>query len=418
LRSIFAAGLIDHPPVKKPTDVKAHLETVRQDAEQGIVLLKNDGVLPLGANARSIAVIGGHADAGVMSGAGSSQVVPIGDVPTAEVPMGGPAYEFPGLGLIRMPAMILSPPSPLSEIAKAAPHAKVTFADGEDIGAAVALAKRSQVAIVFVFQWMTEGRDVADLSLPGNQNDLIRAVAAANPHTIVVLETGGPVLMPWLSQVKGVVEAWYAGNSGSAAIANVLFGKVDASGRLPISFPASEDQLPRPQIPGAGTIADPFQPSSVPRPIDIDYREGADVGYRWFEKQNATPLFPFGFGLSYTTFSFSGLSVTDGKSLVVHFSVRNDGKRAGWETAQVYIAPPAASIKDTRRLVGWKKIYLKAGETRDVAITSEMRSLATFDDAADVWRVLAGQYSVFVGASSADAALTGSATLDAATIKP
>ena len=415
LRSIFAAGLIEHPPVVRPTDIAAHATTVLNDAEQGIVLLKNDGdALPLSARAKSIAVIGGYADQGVMSGGGSSQVIPVGDVPSVEIPMSGPEVKFPGLGLIRMPAMILSPPSPLSEIAKAARGAHVAYADGQDIAQAVALARRSNVTIVFAWQWMTESRDVPDLSLPGSQNELIKAVAAANPHTIVVLETGGPVVMPWLSSVPAVVEAWYAGNRGSAAIADVLFGKTDASGRLPITFPASAQQLPRPELTGAGLQSDPFTPSQLPPSVQVDYREGADVGYRWFEKQGTTPLFPFGFGLSYTHFRFAGLQIAGGSSLGVHFAVTNAGKRAGWETAEVYAAPPSG----VHRLIGWKKVYLKPGETKDVTVAAELRSLATFDDTADLWRLPAGRYDVFVGTSSADAVLKGTATLDGATIKP
>lgn len=419
LRSIFAAGLVDHSPVVRPTDLAAHATAVQNDAEQGIVLLKNNGdVLPLSAHAKSIAIIGGYADQGVMSGGGSSQVMPVGDAPSAEIPIAGPAKAFAGLGVIRMPAMILSPPSPLSAIAKCAPGARVAYSDGQDIAQAVALARRSSVAVVFAYQWMTESRDVPDLSLPGAQNDLIKAVAAANPHTIVVLETGGPVLMPWLSSVPAVVEAWYAGNRGSAAIADVLFGKTDASGRLPVTFPANEAQLPRPDLTGAGITSDPFTPSALPRSIQVDYREGADVGYRWFEKQNLTPLFPFGFGLSYTHFSYTGLQTTGGSAPSVHFAVTNSGRRTGWETAQVYAAPPSASGQGTYRLIGWKKVQLKPGETREVTVTAEPRSLATFEDGADKWRLPAGRYEVFVGSSSANAALKGVVTLDGATIKP
>ena len=414
LRSIFAAGLIDHPPVVRPTDLAAHAATAEDDAEQGIVLLKNDGVLPLSEHVKSIAVIGGYADQGVMSGGGSSQVVPVGDVPSAEIPIGGVPQKFPGLGLVRMPAMILSPPSPLSAIEKAARGARVNYASGQDIAQAAALARRSSITIVFAYQWMTESRDLPNLSLPGAQDDLIKAVSTANPHTIVILETGGPVVMPWLTSVPAVLEAWYAGNRGSAAIANVLFGKVDASGRLPISFPASEAQLPRPELAGAGLESDPFTPSAVPPSVEVDYREGADVGYRWFEKRNLTPLFPFGFGLSYTHFAFNNLQLSGRQSLSAHFAVTNSGRRAGWETAEVYAAPP----QGTHRLIGWKKVYLKPGESRDIAITAELRMLAAFDDAADVWRVPAGNYEVFVGTSSANAVLKGTTVLDGGTIKP
>jgi beta-glucosidase len=415
LRSLFAAGLVDHPPAAPhATDLKAHARAVRETAEQGIVLLKNDGVLPLAAAAHRVVVIGGYADLGVMSGGGSSQVVPVGNVPEAEIAMSGAAYPFPGLGLIRMPSIMLSPPSPLSAIKALAPHTRVEFADGGDVAAAVRVAKGADVVIVFAQQWMTEGRDLETLALPGHQDDLIAAVSAANHHVVVVLETGGPVLMPWLSSVSGVMEAWYAGNSGGLAIANVLFGKVDAAGRLPITFPASEQQLPRPDLAGAGLVADPFQPSKQPEGVQVDYREGADVGYRWLARQNATPLFPFGFGLSYAHFALSNLQATGGSSLIAHVTVANTGKRSGWETAQIYVTPP----NGVARLVGWSKIMLKPGEKREVVVTADLRTLASFDDAADVWRVLPGGYRVAAGTSSADLPLAVAVNLVGATLKP
>ncbi len=416
LRSLFAAGLVDRPLATKPTDLAAHAQTVREDAAHGIVLLKNDGVLPLAAKARRIAVIGGYADRGVMSGGGSSQVIPIGNTPDTEVPISGAAHPFPGLGLFRMAAITLGPPSPLARIAALAPQAHVRFESGDDVAKAVALARNSDVVIVFAVQWMTESEDVPDLSLHAHQDELIAALVAANKHVVVVLETGGPVLMPWLPKVGAVVEAWYAGNSGSAAIADILFGKADAAGRLPITFPASEDQLPRPRIPGSGIVSDPFQPSKPPEAIAVDYREGADVGYRWFARQNARPLFPFGFGLSYTTFAFSGLSVSGGTALTVHVTVANTGKRAGWLTAQVYATPPTSGA--VARLVGWRKVELKPGEKREVAVTADLRTLAGFDYAADVWRVAPGSYRVAVGRSSADPQLAATADLAAATLKP
>jgi beta-glucosidase len=416
LRSLFASGEVDHPAVVKPTDIAAHAATVQADAEQGIVLLKNTGVLPLAATAHRIAVIGGYADRGVMSGGGSSQVVPVGNMPDAEVPISGRSFAFPGLGLVRMPAIMLSPPSPLARIAALAPKAHVRFDDGADVAKAVALARGSDVVVVFAVQWMTEGEDVRDLSLPDHQNELIAALAGANKHVVVVLETGGPVLMPWLANVSAVVEAWYPGNSGSAAIANVLFGKADPAGRLPITFPASEDQLPRPRIPGTGIVADPFQPSKPPEAVEVDYREGADVGYRWFAKQNQQPIFPFGFGLSYSSFAFSNLAVSGGGALTVHVTVANTGKRTGWETAQIYVTPPAPGA--VARLVGWSKVQLKPGEKRDVAVTADLRTIASFDDAADLWRIAPGSYRVAVGDSSADQSLTAPVTLDAATMKP
>ena len=337
LRSMFAEDLFDHPPVRSEINYAANAAIAQHAVEQGIVLLKNTaGLLPLARTVRSIAVIGGHADVGVLSGGGSSQVIPVG----------GPALTLkpPGTGAMSpFRTIIYDPSSPLKAIAAEAPGARVDYADGADPAAAAALAKGADVAIVFVTQWMMEGFDAPDLSLPDRQDALVAAVAAANPHTIVVLETGNPVVMPWLDQAGGVLEAWYPGARGGEAIANILFGDVNPSGRLPITFPGAMDQLPRPAIPGAGL------PDKTP--FDLDYAEGADVGYRWFVAKDLKPLFPFGFGLSYSSFRYANLSVHGGRALSVSFDVTNTGARAGRDVPQVYAAPPGG----VRRLIGWSR---------------------------------------------------------------
>jgi beta-glucosidase len=416
LRSAFAAGVIDNPPKKAPTDLRRHADIVQRTAEQGIVLLKNDGVLPLAANAKTITVIGGHADLGVLSGGGSSQVIPVGDTPETEIPVGGPAFKFPGLGWVRQPAMVFDPPSPLAEITHLAGKAKVRFADGKDVAAAVRLAKASDIVIVFANQWMRESEDVPDLFLPDGQNEMIAAIAAANRHTIIVLQTGGPVLMPWLSAVPAVLEAWYSGNRGGAAIANILFGKANPSGRLPVSFPDGEHQLAHPEIVGKGTTTNPYAPGVVPPPLAGDYFEGADIGYRWFAKQGSKPLFAFGHGLSYTRFSYGGLKLEGGSGLVVRFTVKNSGTRAGAETAQVYVTPPGGT--SVARLVGWVRVDLKPGQTREVAVTAEPRTMAAYQENPDGWRLAAGLYTVAVGGSAVDLRLTGAVDLSGATLKP
>ncbi len=413
LRSMFAKGLFDHPLKPKPIDVKKGAEVAQRAAEEGIVLLKNDGnLLPLGAKARRIAVIGGHADVGVLSGGGSSQVIPIGNNPaTDEILVGG---AVSGGGRIPMETMVYDPPSPLSTIKAEARGAVVKFDDGGDIASAVALARASDIAVVFVQQWQREGIDSPDISLPGNQDALVEAVAAANPHTIVVLETGNPVAMPWLDKAGAVLEAWYPGQRGAHAIARILFGKVNPSGRLPITFPQSESQLPRPVIPGKDLI----QPSNRLTPtetlFDVDYNiEGADVGYKWFAAKNLKPLFPFGYGLSYTTFGYSGLAAA-ATPLSVSFDVTNTGKRKGKATAQVYATPPGASV----RLVAFQKVELKPGETRHMTLTLDPRLLASFDTAAQLWRVAAGDYALGLGGSSADIGATATLHLEESTIKP
>ncbi|QUD89077.1 beta-glucosidase family protein [Phenylobacterium montanum] len=402
LRSMFAAGLFDHPATKTPIDYDADNAVAKRAAEEGIVLLSNPGgLLPLAKTARSIVVIGGDADAGVLSGAGSSQVVPVG----------GPArtVQIGGEGLIDLNGVIVyDRSSPLAAIKAKARGAHVTFEPGRYPKAAAEAAKAADVAIVFANQWMTEGADAPDLTLPSGQDALIAAVTKANPHTIVVLQTGGPVLMPWLDQAGAVVEAWYSGAKGGEAIADVLFGDADATGRLPITFPASEAQLPRPDLPGVG-----LAPTAK---FDVDYAEGSEVGYRWFAQKGLKPLFPFGFGLSYTHFDYSGLKVTGGQSLTVRFDVKNTGGRPGSDTPQVYLTDAAG--KAHVRLIGFQRVALQPGESRTVTLTADPRLLASFDEAAHRWRLDGGVYHVAVGASSADMKLTGEAKLAPKTMKP
>ncbi len=402
LRSMFAEGLFDHPPVKSDIDYDADARVAQAVAEQGTVLLKNDGVLPLAKTARRILVVGGHADVGVLSGGGSSQVMPVG----------GPALsiKMPGTGGMAMfRTAVYDPSSPLKAIRAAAPGATVDYVDGADPKAAADAARSADVVVVFATQWQMEGYDAPNLSLPDGQDALISAVAAANPHTIVVLETGNPVLMPWLDKVPAVLEAWYPGARGGEAIAAILFGDVNPSGRLPISFPASEAQLPRPTIPGAGL--------EEKAPFAVDYPEGADVGYRGFQARGQTPLFPFGFGLSYTRFAYSELKVGGSRTPVVSFTVRNMGDRSGMEVAQVYAAPlPRMGAR--RHLIGWKKVALKPGESRTVRIVADPRTIASFDQTIHAWKLAGGWYSVSVGGSSQDLPLSGSTVLQLRRVAP
>jgi beta-glucosidase len=316
---------------------------------------------------------------------------------------------------VPLETMVYDPPSPLSAIRAEARGARVTFDDGGDVEKAAALARNSDVVIVFVQQWLREGTDTTDITLPGNQDALVEAVAAANPHTVVVLETGNPVAMPWLGKAGAVLEAWYPGNRGAAAIARILFGKVNPSGRLPITFPQSVDQLPRPVIPGKDLLQPPNRWTPTEILFDVDYSiEGADVGYKWYAAKKITPLFPFGFGLSYTTFGFGGLTATAGAAPTVSFDVTNTGKRKGKATAQVYAVPPGASV----RLVAFEKVELKPGETRHITLTLDPRLLASFDVAAQVWRVTAGDYALNLGGSSADISATATLHLEESKIKP
>ncbi|MDR3387106.1 MAG: glycoside hydrolase family 3 C-terminal domain-containing protein, partial [Rudaea sp.] len=412
LRSMFAYGLFDDPAVAGPSDVQAHGAVAQAAAEEGIVLLKNErGLLPLVAGAKRIVVIGGHADIGVLSGGGSAQVMPVGNALEQEILVGGAGQDASGKNRIPTEKMIYDPPSPLAAI-KAETHGKVAFDDGSDIAHAAAAARGADVAIVFVERWQREGTDAPDITLPGNQDALIAAVAKANKRTIVVLETGNPVAMPWLENVGAVLEAWYPGNRGAAAIGRILFGKVNPSGRLPITFPQSLEQLPRPLVPGK----DLRQPDNRWTPnetlFDVDYSlEGSDIGYKWFAAKKLKPLFPFGHGLSYTSFTFGALSVSGSE---VSFDVRNTGKRVGKAVGQVYAATPVAG----ERLVAFGKIELKPGETKHVTLAVDPRLLASFDVAAQLWRVAAGDYAFRLGASSAETSATATVHMEATTIKP
>jgi beta-glucosidase len=389
---LFAHGVVDKPASEGgPIDFAANEAVSQADAEQAIVLLKNDGnLLPL--NARRIAVIGGHADKGVLAGSGSSLVYPRG------------GNAVPGLEPTGWPGPVMYyPSSPLTELKRLAPDASITFVDGTNAAAAAAAAKDADVAIVFGTQWSSESIDVP-MKLDGNQDALIEAVTAANPRTVVVLETNAGVAMPWAQRAAAIVEAWYPGRAGGRAIANVLTGKANPSGHLPVTFYASEAQLPRPVRPGANSEMDEFP---------LPYTEGAAVGYKWVDRNNLQPLFPFGHGLSYTRFDFSPVTATaspDG-SVVVEFIIRNVGQRAGMGVSQVYVAPANGGWEAPKRLGTFAKTDLAPGTFKTVALKIDPRLLATFDEAAHRWRIAAGPYRVLVGASSRDIRSETSVTL-------
>jgi beta-glucosidase len=397
LRAMFAVGVVAHPiaDTPAPIDFAADTRVAEADEAQGIVLLKNAGaILPLARTTRRLLVIGGHADRGVISGGGSSTVFPVG------------GNTVPGLGPKNFPGPIVYLPSaPLASLMGQSPLSRIRYLSGDDVAAAVRQAKWADRVIVFATQWAAESEDVS-LTLPYHQDALIAAVAAANPHTAVVLETGGPVLMPWLGKVAAVLEAWYPGSGGGPAIAQVLFGSVDPSGRLPVTFPRSLEQLPQPRLPGASL------PSG--KPFNVDYRAGAAVGYKWYEKQGLRALFPFGYGLSYTQFRYGNLAaqVSQGR-LLVSFEVRNIGHRAGASVPQVYAGPRAGGWEAPRRLVGWAKVSLAPGGSAALSITVDPRLLATFDQARQSWRTAPGAYEVWLGDSSADTRLSTEVQLPA-----
>jgi beta-glucosidase len=405
LRSMFAAGVIDHPRQRAVIDPFAGFETARKIEEGGIVLLKNKGgVLPVdAARVKTIAVIGAHSDVGMISGGGSAQVDP----------MGGNAIMPPGKGATHWQEQIWFPTSPLKAIKARAPQADVKYDPGVDPQAAAAAAKGADIVFVFGYQWESEGMDLPTLALPKyknngtevDQNAVISAVAAANPHTVVVIESGSPVTMPWVDAPAAILEAWYGGSDGANALGNVLFGSVNPSGKLPNTFPKSEADLPRPTVappPHMHWGAASQDPAEQKAAMDygVDYSEGVKVGYKWYDAEKKSVLFPFGFGLSYTTFSYSGLNVTPGDSVKVSFTLANTGKRAGAEIAEVYAALPADAQEPPKRLVGFAKVNVDAKGKQTVTVDVDRKYLSIWDEQNDGWKLLPGEYTFLVGGSS------------------
>jgi beta-glucosidase len=382
LTEMFAFGLFDKPATGSPAETAtstADQNDALQTAEEGSVLLKNSGnVLPLGSSDTSIAVIGADASSSAQSaGGGSASVNSSGTV------------------------------TPLQGITAAAPHGvTVSYNNGSSDSSAAALAASSSVAVVFASDFEAEGSDLTSIDLGTADDNLISAVAAANPDTIVVLNTGSAVTMPWLSQVKGVLEAWYPGQEDGSAIAALLFGSVNPSGHLPVTFPASLSQVP------ASTTAQwPGQNGTV------QYSEGIDVGYRWYDAQGLTPLFPFGYGLSYTTFSFSNLKVgtlPDGGAATVTATVTNTGSRAGADVAQLYVSDPAAAGQPPRQLEGFQRVSLAPGASQTVQFQLTQKNLQYWNPASSTWATATGSYGVEVGDSDANLPLAGTLNVTSA----
>lgn len=397
LRSLFAVGAIDHPAQRHgDIDYMAHRLLAQREAEQGIVLLKNsDAMLPLRRGAKQILVVGAHADHGVLAGGGSSAVTPVGSLRL-------PGVDFMGIQTDK----VFQPSSPLWAIRAESGAENVDFVSGDNLDETLKQAKKADVVILFAEEWRSEALDAQGLALSDEQNTLITAVAAVNPQLVVVLETGGPVTLPWIEQVPAVIEAWYPGSGGGEAIAGMLFGRVNPSGRLPVSFPASEAQLPHPQQ------VDPESTTSLPGMpvkggiIHIDYQvEGSDVGYRWFARTGQTPLFPFGFGLSYTTFTRADLQATaEQEGVQVSFTLTNSGTRAGAEVAQMYISPTDGRF--VPRLAAFQRVELQPGECRQVVLTLEPRVIACWDEQQQAWVIDSGRYDVVLGQHAGDVSLS------------
>ncbi|MEW7847237.1 glycoside hydrolase family 3 C-terminal domain-containing protein [Massilia aurea] len=405
LTSLISVGALDAAPHEKreqPIDFSQHKLIAQRQAEEGIVLLANErAVLPLPQRLAKLLIVGEHADHGVLCGGGSSAVSPIGSL------------QLPGTSIMGMDvAKVVQPSSLVTAIAEESAARDVVFLDGLDRERVLEQAKSADAVIVFAQEWRSEGLDAVGLALPGDQDALIAAIAGVNQATIVVIQSGGPVTMPWRGDVAAILAAWYPGSGGGPAVAGVLFGRVNPSGRLPVTFPASEAQLPRPnQIDPDTTTSNPGMPrKGAIIPIDHDI-EGSDVGYRWFARQGLTPLFPFGFGLSYTTFALSDLQVSVDGRYRASVQVANTGARAGAAVVQIYVARPGAG-GFVKRLAGFAKIMLAAGERRSIGIDLEPRIFARYRDAG--FEIAQGTCRVWAAHDASDDALWTDVVIDAA----
>jgi beta-glucosidase len=376
-------------------DMAAHAALALEIGRQGTVLLKNDGVLPLKPEGKkTIAVIGGYGHIGTLvGGGGSSLMLPKGTA--MDIQLGGEG----SLAVIRNIKLI--GPSPVSALKAVWPDANVVFDSGEYPRQAAALARRADLVIVLGMRFESEGYDAPDMSLPNGQDAMIDAVLSANPNNVVVLQTGNPVAMPWRAKAKAIVQAWYQGQNGATPIVDVLTGKANPSGRLPMTWYASPAQTPHPRLTGFGG------PPNAP--ISIDYREGAEVGYRWMAQTRQRPLYPFGHGLSYTSFRYADFKVEGGDTVTASVTVTNTGARDGVEIPQFYLTRAAGDPR--QRLIGFERIDLKPGESKRISVTADPRLLARFDGAAKQWRIAPGAHRIVVGRSAVDVQAGGSAVL-------
>jgi beta-glucosidase len=410
VRAYIAAGLFDHPLPATPStsaSTDAHKALAARIASEGSVLLKNDGhVLPLTAATKTIAIIGPTASNTPTNGVSAGTVCA-----QAPGPFGGGGNACP------------NPVAPLDAITARAAQlgATVTFDDGADVARAAAAAAAADVAIVFGYSRQGEFADRTTLDLDNNGDALIAAVAAANPRTVAILETGTATPMPWLSDVRGVVEAWYPGEQQGTALARLLFGDDNFVGRLPMTFPRSLADIPTAppqQYPGTFSDGTTTRPAGTTEIRQVAYSEGLLVGYKWYSARNIEPLFPFGYGLSYTRFAYNDLRVTAStngrRPIDVRFLLTSTGPTRGTETAQVYLTLPG-STGEPKRLVGYVQAAPRVGRGERLTVRIDPRSadlpLSFYDTASHSWTIAPGTYAVEVGSSAQDARLTGTFTV-------
>lgn len=411
VRSYIRGGLFDNPlPATAAVEASTpqHEAVAREISQAGSVLLKNDGVLPLAPQAgQKIALFGPTA---------SSTVTTVGGFPTSAVSVCSLTLQFrptsPPSNTLPCEDVVSAETALTARAAQAG--ATVTWNNGQDVAAAAAQAAAADVAIVFGYQRMGEFTDLTNLRLQGGGDALISAVEQANPHTVVVLQTGSAVEMPWVDGVQAVLENWYGGEQQGPAIASLLFGDVAPSGKLPMTFPTSLADTPTntpAQYPGVFSDGSTTRPAGSSEIRQVDYSEDLAVGYKWYESQNIAPLFAFGHGLTYTTFAYDKVKVTPAstngaKEIRVSFRLTNTGDRTGTETAQAYVTLPSSTATPGARLVGWQSVTLAPGEHANVTIAlspddlAEMHLLQYWDAADDSWKTAPGTYGVAVGGSS------------------
>lgn len=400
LTGLISVGALDAESIDErtqPIDFSEHKLIAQRQAEEGIVLLTNrNATLPLPQRLGRLLIVGERADHGVLCGGGSSAVTPIGSL------------QLPGTSIMGMDvAKVIQPSSLVTAIEEESGARDVVFVGGTDRQQVMDAARKADAVIVFAQEWRSEGLDAVGLALPDDQDALIAAIAGVNPATIVVIQSGGPVTMPWRDNVAAILAAWYPGSGGGPAVAGVLFGRVNPSGRLPVTFPASEAQLPRPeQIDPETTTSNPATPRKgaiIPLDYDID---GSDVGYRWFAREGHQPLFPFGFGLSYTTFELAGLRVGVDGRYTASVEVTNTGARTGAVVVQIYVARQGAD-GFVKRLAGFTKTTLAAGKRGSVEIDLEPRILARYQVGGDApgFAIESGLYRVWAAQHAGDDAL-------------
>lgn len=417
LRVMEAIGALDPPANKGSINTIEHQTTARKVAEEGIVLLKNDyDLLPLDpAKIHSIAVIGENAVQEMAHAGGSAEIKSFYEI----TPLQGILKRAGSKVNVTFAMGYARPPEPRRQSGATRPASTQPTTrppsrpppfhkDEQMIARAVQAASQADVAIVVAGLphnrfYDSEGTDRIDLKLPFAQDELIQKIVAANPRTIVVLVDGGAVEMPWINQVPAIVQAWYPGMEGGNALAEALFGDINPSGKLPCTFPRRLADSPTEAL---GTF---------PGKDGVEhYSEGLLVGYRWFDAENIEPLFPFGFGLSYTHFDYSNLHLLgqEGHEAVVQCDVTNSGARPGSEVVQVYVTQTHPSLpRPPRELKGFARLYLKPGETGQVSIPLDFRAFAFYDPARAGWVAEKDNYVIQVGSSSRDIRLSAPWTL-------